>query len=174
MTQRVDLTSVAFKRDPMPTFARLREAGPILRVKLPMVGRCWITTTYEAADRVLRDKEHFCTDALNAGLKSRTAMLGVMKWFLPKLFKTLMQNMLTMDEPDHRRLRSLVESAFVRSSVEEMRPGIQRIVDGELDLMEQAADANGTVDFQNTFARRVPLAVICEIDRTARGRSRQV
>lgn len=147
----------------MPLFARLRELGPVLRTRLPMLGDCWVTTTYEAADRVLRDKEHFGTDALNAGLKSRTAMMGALGWFLPKAMKAMVQNMLTMDEPDHRRLRSLVEVAFARQSVTGMRPGIERIVDRQLDELEQSADATGTVDFQHTFAKRVPLMVICEL-----------
>ncbi len=160
---KIDLTSPGFKRNPFPRFNELRDMGPILQAKLPMVGTCWITTTYEAADTVLRDKDRFCTDAMNAGRKSRTAFLGAMGWLLPQVVKSMMQNMLTMDEPDHRRLRSLVESAFVRQSVDEMRPGIERIVDRQLDVLEQVADGDRTVDFQNEFARRVPLAVICEL-----------
>jgi hypothetical protein len=34
-TLDIDLTSQAFMRDPLPTLARLREAGPVVRVKLP-------------------------------------------------------------------------------------------------------------------------------------------
>lgn len=159
----IDLTSPAFKAAPFSTFAKLREIGPLLKTKMPMVGECWITTTYEAADRVLRDQETFCTDAINAGLKSRTAMLGKLNWFLPRTMKAMVQNMLTMDEPDHRRLRSLVESAFVRQSVEELRPRIAAIVDEQLDVMEEIMGAIGGVDFQDEFARRIPLAVICEL-----------
>lgn len=161
--KKVDLSSAEFKRDPIPRFRELRSRGPILRVKLPLVGRCWITTNYEAADRVLRDQGRFCTDAFNAGHRTRTAMLGWLQWFLPRIVKTIMQNMLTMDEPDHRRLRSLVESAFARQSVNEMRPGIERIVDRQLDAMQDAVGQDGMVDLQNTFARRVPLSVICEL-----------
>lgn len=126
---KIDLTSPEFKQNPFPRFRELRDIGPILQTKLPMIGTCWITTTYEAADKVLRDKDRFCTDAMNAGRKSRTAFLGAMGWFLPHVVKSMMQNMLTMDEPDHRRLRSLVESAFVRQSVDEMRPGIDNFGD---------------------------------------------
>lgn len=162
-TRQIDLTSQDFKRDPFATFARLREIGPILKTRVPLLGECWITTTYEAADKVLRDKDQFCTDAINAGLRSRTAMLGPLQWVMPKAVKAMMSNMLTMDEPDHRRLRSLVESAFVRQSVDDLRPHIAAIVDDQLDWLEQSTDRHGNVSFQQDFARTIPLRVICEL-----------
>jgi len=164
-----DITIPGFQADPFSVFAKLRAMGPILKTRLPMLGECWITTTYESADKVLRDQKHFCTDAINAGHKSRTAMLGKLNWFLPRTMKAMVQNMLTMDEPDHRRLRNLVESAFVRQSVDELRPKIATIVDAHLDYMEEIAEVTEEVedvifvDFQEEFARRVPLAVICEL-----------
>ena len=33
-----DLVSQAFKRDPFPTFAKMRELGPLVRVRLPLIG----------------------------------------------------------------------------------------------------------------------------------------
>ena len=159
----IDLTSSMFKRDPMRRFRELRALGPVLKTKQPLLGECWITTTYEAADSVLRDKENFCTDAINAGHQSRMAMLDVLQWFMPKAVKAMMSNMLTMDEPDHRRLRSLVESAFLRQTVDDLRPHITEIVDDQLDWLEQSVSRHGIVSFQQDFARTIPLRVICEL-----------
>jgi len=160
---KFDLTSAAFKQNPFPVFAQMRKIGPVFKTRLPVLGECWVTTTYEAADKVLRDKEHFCTDALNAGKGSRLAMLGPLRWFLPRAVTAMVKNMLTMDEPDHRRLRSLAEVAFARQNVEEMRPRIEQITSQCLDRLEAAAGGSGSVDLQNEFARHAPLAVICEL-----------
>jgi len=155
---KLDFTSADFKRNPIPRFEAMRALGPVVRTKVPILGKAWITTTYEATDKVLRDQEHFCTDATNAGHRSHSGKI----WWLPKVIRSMMKNMLTMDEPDHRRLRSLVESAFVKQSVDAMRPRIEAMVDHQLDQM-QAAAKNGVVDLQHNFARQVPLTVILEL-----------
>jgi len=64
---RVDLVSEAFKRDPFPTFHRLREAGPLVRAKVPLLGECWLVTRHAAVIEVLKDPERFVVDARNAG-----------------------------------------------------------------------------------------------------------
>ena len=54
MAQRVDFdfTSEAFFRDPQAGVAQLRAIGPAVATKFPIIGRAWVTTTYEAAARV--------------------------------------------------------------------------------------------------------------------------
>lgn len=54
MSARVDFTSQAFFRD-----ERLREIGPVVRTKFPIIGTVWITTTYELTAPVLKDSETF-------------------------------------------------------------------------------------------------------------------
>ena len=72
--------------------------------------------------------------------------------------------MLLRDPPDHRRLRSLVDQAFQRQSVEALRPRLEALADESLDrLAEQAARAPGGVDLLAHFSRPFPLSVICEI-----------
>jgi hypothetical protein len=44
----IDLASQSFMRDPFPTLTRLREAGPVVRVRLPFLGDTRIATTHEA------------------------------------------------------------------------------------------------------------------------------
>lgn len=160
VVHQFDLTSQAFKRDPHSTLAAMREAGPMIRVKLPLIGVCWVATTYESAGAVLKRKDLFLLDPSAIG-KSR--LPGILAW-LPRSFKVLTKNMLTSDEPDHRRLRSLVEEAFLRHSVDELQPDIERLADRFLDEFEAAANANGgEADLLKHFCRDFPLAVICEL-----------
>jgi cytochrome P450 len=156
---KIDINSAAFKGNPFPTLARLREQGPVIRAKLPLVGECWLTTTYEATNAVLLDKPTFVNDPRHAGRKSYAGM----QWWMPKSLRALTSNMLGKDEPDHRRLRSLVEAAFVKRSIDELRPRIEDLVDRQLVLLEAAALSSGPVDFIEHFARPLPLAVICEL-----------
>jgi cytochrome P450 len=72
--------------------------------------------------------------------------------------------MLLRDEPDHRRLRRLVEGAFQMRSVEALRPGLERLAEESLDQLEaKAVAAGGQVDLLEHYARPFPLAVICEL-----------
>ncbi|WP_169314873.1 cytochrome P450 family protein [Rubinisphaera brasiliensis] len=119
-----------------------------------------MTTTYEATTNVLRDQENFVVEPRNAGRKT----IAGFRWWMPRTIKALTSNMLGKDEPDHRRLRRLVESAFVKQSVEEMRPRIASLAEQQLDIMEAQAERNGgRVDFMEHFARPFPLSIIAEL-----------
>jgi cytochrome P450 len=152
---KIDLVSQSFMRNPFPTLARLREAGPVVRVKLPFLGETWMATTHEAVNEVLKDDTEFVRNAGNAGRRQ----IAGMRWWMPRTFRILAENMLSHDDPDHRRLRKLVDQAFNRQSVEGMRKRIGELCDGLLDRLAGA----GPVDLMEGLARPLPLAVICEL-----------
>jgi cytochrome P450 len=153
----IDLVSQAFMRDPFPTRARLRQARPVVKVKLPFLGPTWLATTHDAVNEVLKDDQTFVRDARNAGKRNA---VGFHWWaWLPRSVRLLNENMLSHDGPDHRRLRKLVDQAFSRHSVEGMRPRIAAICDGMLDRMA----GGGPVDLMEALARPLPLTVICEL-----------
>jgi cytochrome P450 len=151
----IDLASQSFMRDPFPTLTRLRAAGPVVRVKLPFLGETPIATTYEAVNEVLKDDRTFLRDSKNAGKRQ----IAGMRWWMPRTLRVLNENMLGHDDPDHRRLRKLVDQAFNRQSVEGLRARISGICDGLLDRMT----GDGPVDLMEAVARPLPLAVICEL-----------
>jgi cytochrome P450 len=65
-----------------------------------------------------------------------------------------------MDDPEHARLRRMVTARFTIKRVEELRPAIQRIVDG---LIDQMLAGPKPVDLVEAFALPVPSLVICEL-----------
>jgi cytochrome P450 len=75
------------------------------------------------------------------------------------MFRVLAQTMLTLDDPDHRRLRKLVDSPFRRDRIEALRPSVIRIADELLDEMERL----GNYDLVLGFSRELPLRVIAEM-----------
>jgi cytochrome P450 len=156
---RLDLRKQAFKQDPFPTLERLRESGPLIRTRMPIIGKMWLATTYDAVSDLLRDHHRFVQNPAAAGNK---LMGGIFRW-LPRNLRPLVTNMLLRDEPDHRRLRSLVEQAFLRQSIEALRPRLAALANATLDRMNGRVSSQGGVDLVAHFARPFPLAVICEL-----------
>ncbi|MEZ5874730.1 MAG: cytochrome P450 [Hyphomicrobiales bacterium] len=150
---RLDLDGAANKADPFPLFASMRDAGPVIPVKMPFVGKGWLTTTHEACSAMVKDNALFVQEARHAG-KSGVAGL---KWWMPVSLRLLTDNMLLKDEPDHRRLRKLVDQAFQRRRVRDMRGEVEKIADALLDEFE----GQDEVDLANAYSRRLPLDVIC-------------
>ena len=79
---------------------------------------------------------------------------------MPGLVRTLADNMLTMDEPDHTRLRGIVDEAFRRRAVLDMEPHILKIADRACRRL--FADGS-PADLVERYARQLPLSVICEL-----------
>ncbi|MFF5284066.1 MULTISPECIES: cytochrome P450 family protein [Streptomyces] len=72
--------------------------------------------------------------------------------------------MMTADGADHRRLRTLVSSAFTARRVEELRPRVETVTAGLLDgLAEAAREGDGVADLRRHYALPLPLGVICEL-----------
>src|SRR4051812_41314472 len=103
----MDFTSQEYLRDPSASLAKLRLAGPVVEVRFPIVGKTWITSNADLAARVLKDDETFTMrkNGTPAGLR----------WWMPPTLRSLAVSMLSMDEPDHTRLRSIVDEAFRRA-----------------------------------------------------------
>ncbi|MDF1751394.1 MAG: cytochrome P450 [Verrucomicrobiales bacterium] len=155
--QKIDLTSQGFKNDPIPVIRGSQKAGSLIRTKLPLIGKCYLTTTHAATTDLLKGKDRFAMQPKNAGKRDLTWWFN----FLPQSMRRLSKNMLTSDEPDHRRLRSLVDQAFHRQSLADLRSRVEELCDAYLDRLESANQ--DPVDFVSTVARPFPLTVICEM-----------
>ena len=149
---RLDFTSQEFFRNPAAGIERLRACGPVVETRFPIVGKVWITTTYDAAARVMKDSATFTLrkDGSPAGLR----------WWMPAFVGAMASNMLTVDEPDHTRLREIVDEAFRRRAVLDMQPHIRAIAD---NLAGELFADGSPADLVKRYARILPLAVICEL-----------
>ncbi len=153
MALRADITSQQFFRDPAAEIARLRALGPLVDIRFPIIGRVWITTTHELSERVLKDGETFT-------MRQDGGPVAGLQWWMPGAVRALAVSMLTMDEPDHTRLRSIVDEAFRRRAIVEMEPRIQALAD---ELAEELFAQGSPADLVERYSRRLPLAVICEL-----------
>src|SRR5438309_3287619 len=105
---------------PAPELARIRSQQPLLSRSgsLPGGGTMWLITRYADARELLSARD---TSNRLGRLDSAAAQPGFL---------------LSMDQPDHTRLRRMLTGAFSMRRLTAMRPHIEDIVAGFLDEME--------------------------------------
>jgi cytochrome P450 len=153
MTLDADFASHDYYRNPAAAIEKLRAAGPVVEVRFPIVSRVWTPTTQALADQVLKDTETFT-------MRSDDGTVAGFRWWIPGIVRTLSKHMLSMDDPDHKRLRDIVDEAFRRRAVLEMEPHIQAIGD---ELADQLFAEGSPADLVARYARELPLSVISEL-----------
>jgi cytochrome P450 PksS len=150
--QRFDFRRQDYLKNPDRGLKELRAAGPLVKVRFPIVGKTWITTTSDMAGRVLKDNATFTM--------RKDGTLAGLRWWMPRSIRTLAVSMLSMDEPDHSRLRGIVDEAFRRRAILDMEPRILIIADA---LAAELFADGSPADVVERYARKLPLAVICEL-----------
>ncbi|KOU59366.1 cytochrome P450 [Streptomyces sp. MMG1533] len=138
----------AFRIDPHPVYAQLRERGPVHRVRLPSPDshhETWLVVGYEEARAALADPR-LAKDGSKIGMR-----------FLDE--EQIGRYLLISDPPEHTRLRGLVSRAFTMRRVEQLRPRIQQITDELLDAMLPL----GRADLVDSLSYPLAITVICEL-----------
>ncbi len=149
------LTDPAFLEDPTQLLAQMRAEGPLVRVKVPFLGAIWMTTTDTAARKLLKSPEVFRRDPEPITGRS----LAKRFWWMPRSIKPLVHTMIAQDDPEHLRLRRLVDQAFARAPIDELRPRIEGLADGLLDKLP----TSGPVDIATHYTRALPFLTICAL-----------
>lgn len=144
----------AFLKDPAPVLARMRADGPLVRVKMPIVGQIWMTTSDAGARALLKNPDLFRRDPGPITGKSLTKRF----WWMPRFFKPMLDTMIVTDDPEHARMRKLVEMAFARNTIEDLRPALIRTADRLLDQTP-----SGAVDIVHHYTRPLPFLAICTL-----------
>jgi cytochrome P450 len=142
------------RADPYPVYAAARTLGAVSRLKDVPVYLC---TGYGEINGVLRDsafgKEEF--DERPAEMRAGLTPDGA--------FESVNRSILATNPPDHRRVRSLISSAFTQRRVAALEPAIERMTDVLLDELAGLGAGGAPVDFMELFAYRLPVTVICEL-----------
>jgi cytochrome P450 len=142
--------------DPAPELASLRERQPACRLRYPDGHVGWLITSHKLARAVMTDARFSRRppDGLPIGRfpigdpKKIAAFFGALV-----RERVMVANFLELDPPAQTRYRRLVAGHFTVRRVEELRTRIERIVDGQLDAMEQTGPP---LDLVQTFA--LPVA----------------
>ena len=134
--------------DAEPEYAALRRDDPVPKVRLAPGGEAYLASRYEDVKRVL------CDPVFS---RAATSDPGV------AVLRPVRRNpylMISLDAPEHTRVRRLVARAFTVRSVERLRPRVDQLVD---ELIDGMVAQPRPVDFVSSFAAPLPAMVISEM-----------
>lgn len=134
--------------DPFATYQRLREEQP---VHYNERRGFWVISRYEDVKSAFRNHQVFSsadgvTLAYDDDGRATDASVNA-------------DVLITSDEPQHKRLRDLVQKAFTSRHIEKLEPRLRAIVTELLDNILQ----DGSCDYAVEFAGVYPATVICEL-----------
>ncbi|MFD9812722.1 cytochrome P450 [Streptomyces sp. NPDC059080] len=124
-----------------------RNRPGLLRVRMAYGEPAWLVTRYAEARFVLGDQRF-------------SRALGLEHDEPRQSEGSRDSGILSMDPPEHTRLRSLVAKAFTVRQVEKLRPQVKELTGQLLDELE---DAGPPADLVDRYALPIPVAVICRM-----------
>lgn len=137
------------RADPYPLYSALHELGPAAAAEgIVLVGG------YEEIGAILRDPAFRVADA------ARLDEIMPAWRDHPSLSA---ESLLTLNPPDHARIRSLVSKAFTPRRVAALEPAVAGMTDRLLDEMAETGADGSPVQFMHDFAFLLPVTVICEL-----------
>jgi cytochrome P450 len=138
-----------FRTDPYPLLERLREAAPVY---WDAAFARWFITGADEVRSVLRNKD-MSSDPVTARPDAYSAKFAA--GFRAARMEDFMGSMLWKDDPQHRRLRSLVSKPFGVREVELLRPRVRDIAERLLDSI-----TGERFDLIHALADPLPVIVI--------------
>ena len=128
-------------------YQKARASDGLLRVRMAYGEPAWLVTRYADARLVLGDRRFSRAEAVHRDPPRQGE---------PKQDSGI----LSMDPPDHTRLRTLVAKAFTVHQVEKLRPAVKELAEG---LLDELAAAGPPADLVENYALPIPVAVICRL-----------
>jgi hypothetical protein len=116
----------------------------------------WLLTRYDDVFEALKDHRRYSSERTRA---TNPLVQQLESYRLSSGPLGTTPTMLSIDPPDHTRMRSLVSKAFTPRQVERVRPHMQAIADGLLDALPEP----GSIDVAADFAVPFPIIVIAEM-----------
>ncbi|GAB2583613.1 cytochrome P450 [Microlunatus antarcticus] len=150
----LDVGDAAFRTDPYPALAAVRDLGPLPRHD-GLGAR--VAASYDAVHDVLRSRDLGRTYTLRVPRPGRPAD----QW---DTFNALHEHaLLEVEPPTHTRLRRLVARAFGRGHVERLRPRVEELAEDLLDGCATTLAAEGSFDVVEAYAEPLPVLVVAEL-----------
>ncbi|WP_367131345.1 cytochrome P450 [Saccharothrix sp. HUAS TT1] len=132
------------------SYLELQRDEPVARVRLPYGREAWLATRYADAKVVLADPRFRRAPVMDAAYDPPRTMPEV-----PRV-----STILSMDPPEHTRLRRILAKAFTARRTAQLRDRAQEIVDDLLDRMEAQGPPADLVD---GLAMPVAITLISEM-----------
>ena len=150
----INLFSRAFRNDPHQAFADVRARGSVF---YSLALRSWWVTSFDLVREVLRDPR-FSSDVRKFDKRANAIRKRIGDdAFRLESFEN--PSMLSLDPPDHTRIRRLATHAFTSKYIASLEPRIGAIVDRCLDNVANQP----TFDVVENLAKPLPAIVIAEM-----------
>ena len=151
---RFDTTDPAFVQDPYPVLDALREAAPIFWYE---PSHQWMVTRHADVHAALRDRRMGRIYSHRYSHESVGRAAPDARW--ADFWEHERWSLLSLEPPDHTRIRSLIARAFTPGSITALRPHMERVAAGHLAVCRD----KGTFDLLGDYAQPYSVAVICAL-----------
>ena len=128
-----------FRLHAYESYAHMWEEHPIYPIANRDGSRSWLVTRHEDIIALI-DDERLTKSILKLVGEDQGSKLNDVE-------QMLLNNLNTLDPPDHTRLRKLVQKAFSPRLVQSMRPRIQAIADALLDAVQDQGGMELIADY---------------------------
>jgi cytochrome P450 len=178
----LDLGDPSFMADAYDTYADLRAKGAISRVRFAggaedtvsedggeqrgIFGsqETFFVTHYDEVVATLLDRR-FAVDPRSGMSPEQVKQQEVRT---PEEFRLFSRSIISLDPPDHTRLRKLVQPSFTGRGIQALRENFQQVVEDLLDQAERDADRGEAapdrqMDLSEAFAYPFPVTVISDM-----------
>ncbi len=142
MSDLYAISTPAFNADPFPVLRRLLEEAPVHK----HASGQWTIARYADVSAGIRNHAVFSNVGADGYNSPSSAATGT---FAPEVTK---RRLSTRDEPDHRKLRVLMNPMFFPRAMRELKPRLEAIVDGLVEEMRQKKRDGIALDFVRDFA----------------------
>jgi cytochrome P450 len=158
MTQAPELPPLHMQRvafDPTPALREIRDTDGVRTMVNSFGMTVYLVTRHDDIKQVLSDHDRFSN-----GRPPGFVLPGAPEIPEEEVASARSGNLLSLDPPEHQRLRRMLTAEFTIRRMKLLEPRIAEIVNTQLDAMEKAGPP---VDLVATFALPIPSLVICEL-----------
>ena len=135
----IDVGNGRFFDDPWESYRWLRDNDP---VHWDEKNKLWLISRHADVSLISRDPQRYCS---RFGVRPAPNNVPL--------------SLITSDDPEHNRVRKLINRGFTPRQVKALAPHIRQITNEVIDEIQ----ARGEIEFVEDFAIHVPLIVIAEL-----------
>lgn len=150
----LDARDPAFYSDPNRTYAALHAACPTFFWEQQ---KLWFFTGHDQVNALLRDRR-FGRQILHIATREELGLPEPLA-HTAHFDKAEEHSLLEIEPPEHTRLRTLVNRAFVSRHVEKMKPEIAELANRLIDAFEK----DGKTELLSSFADIIPVTMIARM-----------
>jgi cytochrome P450 len=142
---------------PYDLYTKMRTQAPVMWSQMPRGGSgFWSVSRYDDIKSVELAPDVFSSQRGGINL----AVMDRKHWRPEILVRAAMDNLISMDEPQHMQMRIQQKDFFIPAYVKELREKVSKKIESLCDDLEQ----NGpVVDFVKVFSNQLPLYTLCEM-----------